>query len=238
MTGPIEPTTTNPTAPPQAPAAQPAPPAAAPQPPAPPVPPAQPAAPQGAAPKLPAGVPEGVDPDSAEGQRAQAEFWRAQSRKLESDGRENAKKAKAFDEAKQAQMTELERAQAAAKAAEERAQAAELSQVRTSIIGELGLAPEFAPFITGQTAQDVQENARQLDTLVQSAQDFVLELYGVKKKGEPAPPPAGYTPTVPSRGDGRPMESLRPGNLPGNPATNPSNANTWLRQQAESGSLR
>lgn len=99
---------------------------------------------------------------------ADVEKWKALSRKNEQQAKENAEKARKFDEAEEANKTELEKALARAEAAEKaiaereaKDQAAALAQ---EIAKEKGIAD--ASVLRGSTKEELEAHADQLLSLL------------------------------------------------------------------------
>lgn len=185
--------------PPTPPANPPAPPP--PPPPAPPNPPAPPADPP------PAKTPEQLLADA----QADAEKWKALSRKHEDQSKANADKAKRLDELETANQTELERETARAEAAEQRA-AQTLSRSVTSEIR--ALADAFVDRSDAVNELTVQDGGLQrfinADGVIdvggiKTALDDVITRKGHLKKSD-APPPPPQDPSLGPRGGGDPAD--------------------------------
>lgn len=90
---------------------------------------------------------------------AEAKKWKELSRHNEARARENAEKAKAFDELEEANKTELQKAMERAEAAEK-----ELGQLRVQT-KRAGIAAEYGvpvSLVSGSTAEEMTENAKAL----------------------------------------------------------------------------
>lgn len=90
-----------------------------------------------------------------------------------SDYEEKAKKAAEFDEWKQSQMSEQEKLQAALKAEQEARAKAEqelsglqLTMAKKSALSKEGLPEEFAERLRGTTAEEIEEDAKLLKTIL------------------------------------------------------------------------
>lgn len=75
--------------------------------------------------------------------KAEAEKWKALSRKNEVTAKENAAKAKRLDEIEEANKSELEKATEKVRLAEERATKAELDRVRSDVARDKGVPIEL-----------------------------------------------------------------------------------------------
>lgn len=98
-------------------------------------------------------------------------------------------KAEKFDQAEEANKTELEKALERAEKAEQAAREAELKELRLQVASDKGLTPAQARWLTGQTKDELAQNAEQL------LADFKPET----PAGAPKVPMAGREPTVPSK---------------------------------------
>lgn len=113
--------------------------------------------------------------------KAEAEKWKALSRKNEDNAKANAEKASRLDEIEEASKSELEKAQARAEAAEMAAQEATQKALRAEIASAKGVP---AHLLTGATKEELE-----------AAADALLEFRGQKptatssepqgKRGEP-----------------------------------------------------
>lgn len=112
-------------------------------------------------------VPETPAPETPD-LAAEVAKWKALSRKNEQQAKENAEKARKFDEVEEANKTELEKVQARAEAAEKKLadQAAkeEAEQLRQSIAKEKGFEDRKIPAsaLRGTTREELEAHADQL----------------------------------------------------------------------------
>jgi phenylalanyl-tRNA synthetase alpha subunit len=90
---------------------------------------------------------------------AEAEKWKALARKNEQRAKENADKAKRFDEFEEAQKTEQQKLTERAERAEQALAAAEVGRLRASIAAKHGV-PEA--LLTGSTEEALEEAATAL----------------------------------------------------------------------------
>ncbi len=90
---------------------------------------------------------------------AEAEKWKALARKNEQRAKENADKAKRFDEFEEAQKTEQQKLMERAERAEQALAAAEVGRLRASIAAKHGV-PEA--LLTGSTEEALEEAATTL----------------------------------------------------------------------------
>lgn len=89
--------------------------------------------------------------------KAEAEKWKALSRKNEDQARANAEKAKQFDSLEEANKTELQKAQDALTVANEKASQAELRAIRASISAKTGVPEDL---LHGTTQEDLDLSAQ------------------------------------------------------------------------------
>lgn len=94
--------------------------------------------------------------------KAEAEKWKALSRKHEQQAKANAAAAKKVQEMEDASKSDIERATAAATAAEKRAEAAELKALRFEVAAEKQLPANLVKFLTGTDEDDIRTAADEL----------------------------------------------------------------------------
>ena len=94
--------------------------------------------------------------------QAEAEKWRALARKHEDRAKANSSAADKLAELENASKSDLEKAQIAAHAAEERAKAAELRALRLEVAGAKGLSPAQAKRLSGSTMEELEADAEEL----------------------------------------------------------------------------
>lgn len=88
--------------------------------------------------------------------KAESEKWKAMSRKNEQLARDNADKAKRFDEIEESSKTELQKAQERAQAAEQRAAEAE----RRALVNDVASRTKVpAKYLTGDTVEELEQSA-------------------------------------------------------------------------------
>ena len=145
-------------------------------------------------PKPDATPPDTDEPTDEPDWRAEAAKWKALARKHEGQAKDNVGAARKLAELEDADKTEIEKANARATAAEQKAATAEHRALRAEIAAEKGLSLAVAKRLVGDTREELETDA-----------DELLEAFGPKpgaKNGEDAKKP-----------DARrtPREQLRPG---------------------------
>lgn len=138
-------------------------------------------------------APEGDEPD-ADALKAEVEKWKGLARKHEQTAKSNAAAARKLVELEEADKSELQRAQDAAKAAEERAKAAELNLARANVALRKNLTEAQAKRLQGTSEEELEADADDLLALLKPANDDERE----PDMGLPR----------------RPQERLRPGARP------------------------
>lgn len=135
---------------------------------------------------------------------AEANKWKGLSRKNEGRARDNAAAARELSERKQAEMTEVERANAKATDAETRAAASDQRYFRTMALAQNDLPIELMDNLTGATEEEINASAAALATVLKSrdGQGVGAGQTGVN---------GGVGPQFRT---GRPVEALRPGGAP------------------------
>lgn len=118
--------------------------------------------------------------------RAEADKWKALSRKHEAQSKQNAKAAARLKELEDANKSDLEKAQAASQESDRRAQAAEAKAERYEVALEKNVPSNLMKFLTGETREEIEASA-----------DELLEALKPDTGGE--------------NQSGRPKERLRPG---------------------------
>ncbi len=162
-------------------------------------------------------APEGETPEQAIARlQADAEKWKTMSRKNETRAKENQKAAAKLAELEQAQMSELQRAQAATQAATERAQVAERLHHRTLAAAQYELHPDLIPYLAGDDEAAITESA---ETLARVINERVIAAV------QAAQAPAGNGISQMRR----PVETLRPGGSPAG-STAPMDRNAMFRE--------
>lgn len=147
--------------------------------------PAAPAAPAAAAPTTPPAAPAETAAAPATGAptdwQAEAEKWKTLSRQNEAQAKANAEKAQRFDALEEANKTELQKAQDALAAANQRATEAEAARLRSDIARTKNVPVELL------TASDETSLAAQAEAL--------LAFRGEQPQTPPAPQSSGPTPS-------------------------------------------
>lgn len=116
--------------------------------------------------------------------KAEAEKWKAMSRKTEQQAKEATAKAKRLDEIEEAQKSELEKAQARAEAAEKRALETELAALRAAVALEKGLTPSQAKRLVGASREDLEADADELLADLKNTTRTAPSAEGQGKQGE------------------------------------------------------
>lgn len=125
----------------------------------------------------PADGDDGESGDSDVDWQQEAAKWKHFSRQNERRFKELEEKARAYDELKDAEKTELERAKEQAQAAEAKARKLEVESLRARVGAKMGVDPDF---LRGETEEEVREFAEKL-----------LAWRGVdENQAEPKTPPA------------------------------------------------
>lgn len=173
----------------------------------------------------PAGSESGNEPvrDAAYWQ-ADAEKWKGLSRKNEQRAKENAAAAKKLADIEQANMTEVEKANARAKAAEDAAALSDQRYFRTMAIATYDLPVELLEDLGSGTEEEIMGRAERLSNILKSRDGQGVGAGQGQVNG-------GVGPQFRT---GRPVESLRPGGAPaGNQAPQtPDDLFRGLIQQA------
>jgi hypothetical protein len=94
--------------------------------------------------------------------KAEAEKWKALSRKNETEVKALRPAAQKLADLEEAQKSELEKAQARAEAAEKKALETELTALRASVALEKGLSPSQAKRLVGASREDLEADADEL----------------------------------------------------------------------------
>lgn len=110
--------------------------------------------------------PQGDPPEPEPDWRAETEKWRSLARKHESEANKNKDAAKRLSEIEAANQSDLERAQAAAKEAGDRASAAERELVRLRVASRKGLTESLAARLRGESEEELEADADELLAIV------------------------------------------------------------------------
>lgn len=93
---------------------------------------------------------------------AEVEKWKSLAKKHEARAKDNADKAKRFDEIEESSKSELEKATARAEAAEKALATARLDSDRASVALSKGLTPTQAKRLVGTTREELEADADDL----------------------------------------------------------------------------
>ena len=181
------------------------------------------------------------DPESPEGQQGdeqspedlaeQLAHWKAQARKHERRARENVAAATELQQLKQAQMTELEKAQSEAEAARRERDEARADHTRMMAAATYDLPVGLIDYLGDGTEEEISDRAEaiagEIETTVQARVTEILNRAGftVTDGGEIQPASGGGRSVPPGR---RPVESMRPGSAPAN-GGEPNSLDEWFR---------
>lgn len=128
--------------------------------------------------------------------KAEAEKWKALSRKNETEVKALRPAAQKLAELEEAQKSELEKAQARADAAEKKTQETELAALRASVALEKGLTPSQAKRLVGGSREDLEADADELLVDLKNTKPSVAaSSEGQGKQGDPV----GQTKQITSR---------------------------------------
>lgn len=94
--------------------------------------------------------------------KAEAEKWKALSRKNEETAKANAEKARSFDALEEANKTEQQRLAERAEAAEKELATTRLESARNQVALEKGLTPNQAKRLVGSTPEELAADADEL----------------------------------------------------------------------------
>lgn len=107
--------------------------------------------------------------ESAQAEAKEEIDWKAMARKHEAQAKKNAKAAEELDKLKQAQMSEQERVQAAAKEADARAEAAERRAALAEAAITHGLTKDDLELLDGVPADQIEDRAKKLAARLKKA---------------------------------------------------------------------
>jgi hypothetical protein len=167
--------------------------------------------------------PEGTEAAELEGAQGadlatELEKWKSQSRKWEQRSKENSKAAARLQEIEQQNMSELEKAQALAADAEERATTATAMHNRVMAAAAHNLPVDLIEDLGSGTEDDINERAERFARVIDEAVEArIQELTAGNNAGR-----NGLQ-------DARPVESMRPGSAPSHGGT-PTTPDQWFRQ--------
>lgn len=145
---------------------------------------------------------EGEKPKSKPDLTSEVEKWKRLSRQNEAKAKANSEAAKKLEEIESANKTELEKAQAAAKNAEEKATGLERDLMRLRVAIRKSLNETQAKRLVGDSEEELEADA-----------DELLSTFRPGKKGEDEDDDEEETPRS-RNGNTRPKESLKSGSSP------------------------
>lgn len=149
---------------------------------------------------------------------AELEKWKTESRKWEKRSKENSSAASRLKEIEQKNMSELEKAQALAADAEERATTATAMHNRVMAAAAHNLPVELIEDLGSGTEDEINERAERFARVIEEAvESRIQELTAGNNAGRNGLP------------DARPVESMRPGSAPSQGGT-PTTPDQWFRQ--------
>jgi hypothetical protein len=106
---------------------------------------------------------EGAEGDGdGENFKAEAEKWKALSRKHEGQAKANAAAARRLQEIEDANKSDIEKANAAVETEKKRAEAAEAKSLRYEVALEKSIPPKLMKFLTGTTQEEIEQSADEL----------------------------------------------------------------------------
>lgn len=150
---------------------------------------------------------------------AELEKWRKEARKWEGRSKQNSDAAARLKEIEQQNMTELEKAQAAAADAEERAATALAMHNRVMAAAAHNLPVDLIDYLGSGTEEEINERAETFARVIQeTAQELANQIMAgnASRNGMPVT-------------GARPVESMRPGSAPASGGT-PRTPDEWFRQ--------
>lgn len=154
------------------------------------------------------------------GLAAELEKWKTESRKWEKRSKENSSAAAKLREIEQQNMSELEKAQALAADAEERANTATAMHNRVMAAAAHNLPVDLIDDLGSGTEDEINERAERFARVIEEAvESRVQELTAGNDTGRNGQQFSGA----------RPVESMRPGSSPSQGDT-PTTADQWFRQ--------
>lgn len=149
---------------------------------------------------------------------AELEKWKSESRKWEKRSKENSSAASRLKEIEQKNMSELEKAQALAADAEERATTATAMHNRVMAAAAHNLPVDLIEDLGSGTEDEINERAERFARVIEEAvESRIQELTAGNNAGRNGLP------------DARPVESMRPGSAPSQGGT-PTTPDQWFRQ--------
>jgi hypothetical protein len=148
--------------------------------------------------------------------------WKSEARKWEGRSKSNSEAAARLKELEQQNMSELEKAQALAKDAEERATAATAMHNRVMAAAAHNLPVELIDDLGSGTEEEINERAERLSGVIETrAQEIANEILAQSANRNGMPLGA------------RPVESMRAGSAPASGGT-PTSPEEWFRRLIDS----
>ena len=139
---------------------------------------------------------EGAQAENPDDLKKEMNRWRGLAQRHEKTARENAAAAKQWREQQDANKTELQRAQDAAQAAEERANAATTQTNRMLAAAANDLSPDLIEFLGDGTAEEIGERGATLNRLIEEEVVKRVETRSKQPAGNGRPTPRGQAPSV------------------------------------------
>lgn len=153
---------------------------------------------------------------------AELEKWKTESRKWEKRSKENSQAANRLKEIEQQNMSELEKAQAAAADAEERATTALAMHNRVMAAAAHNLPVDLIEDLGSGTEDEINERAERFSRVIEEAVQIRVQELTAGNAGRNGQQFSGA----------RPVESMRPGSAPSQSET-PTTPDQWFRQLLE-----
>lgn len=153
---------------------------------------------------------------------AELEKWKTESRKWEKRSKENSSAANKLKEIEQKNMSELEKAQALAADAEERATTATAMHNRVMAAAAHNLPVDLIEDLGSGTEDDINERAERFARVIEEAVQARVQELTAGNAGRNGQQFSGA----------RPVESMRPGSAPSQGDT-PTTPDQWFRQLLE-----
>lgn len=146
----------------------------------------------------------------------QLDHWKSQARKHEARAKSNSAAAQRLQELEDANKSELTKAQEAQRAAEEARDLALHTHSRVMAAAAYSLPVELIDYLGSGTDEEINETAELFAKAIETrAQELAQEIVSGRNG-------------TPSTGQGRPVESLRPGSQPASGGT-PTTPDEWFR---------
>jgi Skp family chaperone for outer membrane proteins len=166
-----------------------------------------------------AGLLDAMSGNDPEALSEELEKWRKEARKWEGRSKQNSDAAARLKEIEQQNMSELEKAQAAQRDAEERAATATAMHNRVMSAAANNLPVDLIDYLGSGTEEEINETAEVFARVIEeTVQQRVNEILAsnASRNGQPM-------------SGARPVESMRPGSAPASGGT-PTSPDEWFRQ--------